>query len=168
MSIVERMSRLSNRMYDRMRDRRAFELRDADAIGGSFDALRGHKYAVVVTFRRNGDAVPSPVWFGLDDAGRAYVHTPHDAGKVKRIRNEPRALIAPSTVRGKPTGPAIRGTARIVPKEEWPHAEAALAAAYGIGRKLYERALGGPADMGTYVEISPTDSPTGSYDARDT
>lgn len=41
MSIIERMTRLSNRMYDGMRDRRAFTLRDEDAIEGSLDALRG-------------------------------------------------------------------------------------------------------------------------------
>jgi hypothetical protein len=156
MSIMERMTRLSNRMYDGMRDRQAFALRNEDAVEGSFDALRGHQYAVLVTFRRNGEAVPSPVWFGLDDQDRAYVHTPHDAGKVKRIRNDPRALIAPSTLRGKPTQPAIRATARILPKEEWSHAEAALAAAYGLGRKIYERVFGGPEDMGTYLEVSPT------------
>ena len=158
MSMSERMSRLSNLVYDRMRDRRAFSLRTDNASDGTFDGLRGHKYAVVVTFRRNGDAVPSPVWFGLDQDGRAYVRTLHDAGKVKRIRNDARVLIAPSNVRGKPTGPAIRGTARIVPKDEWPHAEAALAEAYGLGRKLYERVFGGAKDMGTYVEIRPSDS----------
>jgi len=159
MSMSERMSRLSNLVYDRMRDRRAFSLRTDNASDATFDGLRGQKYAVVVTFRRNGDAVPSPVWFGLDQDGRAYVHTLHDAGKVKRIHNDSRVLIAASNVRGKPIGPAIRGTARIVPKDEWPHAEAALVEAYGIGRKLYERVFGGAANMGTYVEISPMDSP---------
>jgi PPOX class probable F420-dependent enzyme len=158
MSLAGRMSRLSNRMYDRMRDRRAFTLRPEDAEVGNFDALRGHKYALLVTFRRDGTAVPSPVWFGLDDDGRAYVRTPHDAGKVKRIRHDQRTLIAPSTMRGKPTGPALHGTARIVAKEDWPPAEAALATAYGLGRKLYERALGGPEDRATYLEITPTAS----------
>jgi PPOX class probable F420-dependent enzyme len=153
-NISERFSRLSNRVYDRMRDRRAFGLRDEDAIDGAFDELRGHKYAVLVTFRRNGDAVPSPVWFGLDKEGHAYFRTLHDAGQVKRIRNNPRALIAPSNVRGKPTGPAIRGTARIVPEEEWPHAEAVLAEAYGLGRKLYAGMFDRNEDMGIYVEIS--------------
>src|SRR6266511_1105321 len=124
MKVIERISRLSNRMYDRMRHPKAFTISNADAVDGDFGALRGKKYAVLVTFRRNGEAVPSPVWFGMDDAGRAYVRTLHNAGKVKRIRNDPQALIAPSTVRGKPTGPVIRATARVVPKEEWAHAEA--------------------------------------------
>jgi PPOX class probable F420-dependent enzyme len=158
MSVVERMSRVMNRVYDRMRHPEAFKLRSEDAVGGSFEALRGHNYALMVTFRRTGEAVPSPVWFGLDDEGRAFVRTMHDAGKVKRIRNDPRALIAPSTLRGKPKGPALAGKARVLPKEEWPHAEAALVAAYGVSRKLYEGVLGGPEEMGTYIEIAPNAS----------
>jgi hypothetical protein len=159
MSISGRLSRLSNRLYDRMRDRRAFQLRREDGDRGSFDGLRGHKYAVLVTFRRNGEAVPSPVWFGLDAQGRVYVRTMHDSGKVKRVRNDPQALLAPSTVRGRPTGAAIEATARIVPSADWPHAEATLQAAYGIGRKLYEGAFGGGAEIGTYLELTPTASP---------
>ncbi|MGH9136710.1 MAG: PPOX class F420-dependent oxidoreductase [Acidimicrobiales bacterium] len=155
MTVVERIDRMMNRVYDRMRHRAAFELRADDAVTTDLSALRGHNYAVVVTFRRNGDAVPSPAWFGLDDDGRAYVGTMHDAGKVKRIRNDPKVLIAPATMRGKPKGPAILATGRVLPPEEWPHAEAALAAAYGLGRRLYERVLGLPEEKSTYVEITP-------------
>jgi len=153
--LIERIARISNRIYDRIRHPKAFTIGNDDAVDGDLGALRGKKYAVLVTFRRTGEAVPSPVWFGVDDAGRAYTRTLHNAGKVKRIRNNPLALIAPSTVRGKPTAPAIRATARVLPKEEWPHAEEALAAAYGVSRKLYEGILGGPEEMGTYIEISP-------------
>ncbi|MEY2434948.1 MAG: hypothetical protein QOC92_4673, partial [Acidimicrobiaceae bacterium] len=56
---------------------------------------------------------------------------------------------------GKPTGPPRAGKARVVPEDEWPHAEAALADAYGVGRKIYQRTLGDAGDLGTYVEISP-------------
>jgi PPOX class probable F420-dependent enzyme len=155
MSIAERFARLSNRMYDRMRHKAAFTVRAEDAVEGNFESLRGNKYALVVTFRRNGEAVPSPVWFGLDDEGRAYLHTMRDTGKVKRIRNDPRVLIVPSNVRGKPIGPPRAGKGRVVPEEEWPHAEAALAGAYGVGRKIYQRTLGDAGDFGTYIEISP-------------
>jgi uncharacterized protein len=152
----ERVGRSMDRLYDRMRHSEAFKLRSEDAVDGDFEALRGKKYGVVVTFRRNGEAMPSPVWFGLDDDGRAYVRTMEASGKVKRIRNDPRALIAPSTVRGKPTGPAVAGTARVLPKDEWPHAEATLAAAYGMGRKMYEGVVGDADGLATYIEIAPT------------
>src|SRR5215210_7389525 len=94
MSAFERFARFSDRMFDRLRDKGAFTLTDSDAIDGDFESLRGRKYAVVVTFRRNGDAMPSPVWFGVDETGNVYLKTRHDAGKVKRLRNDSRALIA--------------------------------------------------------------------------
>jgi hypothetical protein len=53
----------------------------------------------------------------------------------------------------------LAGTARVVPKDEWPHAEAALAAAYGAGRKIYQRTLGDAGDFGTYIEITPVVKP---------
>lgn len=155
MKAFDRFARLTDRVFDLMRHKGAFTLSEADAVDGDFESLRGHKYAVVVTFRRNGDPMPSPVWFGVDDKGDAYLQTRHDAGKVKRARNDSRVLIAPSDARGKPTGPAIRGTARVLPKEEWPHAEATLAAAYGTGRRFYRRALSGPEEMDAYIAISP-------------
>ena len=155
MSMAERVGRVMNRVYDRLRHKAAFAIRAEDATAaGDLESLRGQKYAVLVTFRRSGEAVPSPIWFGLDDRGRAYARTMHDAGKVKRIRNDPRVLIAASTQRGKPKGPVIAGSARVLPPEEWPNAEAALAAAYGLGRRIYEGALGGPEDLTTYIEVT--------------
>ena len=159
MSVAERVSRISNKVYDRMRHKAAFTIRAEDAVERDFEPLRGHKYATVVTFRKSGEAVPSPIWFGLDDAGRAYVHTLHDAGKVKRIRNNGKALIVASNTRGKPIGQVLAGTARVLPEAEWPHAEAALAAAYGAGRKIYQRTLGGAEGIGTYIEIAPVTNP---------
>lgn len=158
MSFAERMARLSNKFYDRMRSKAAFTISADDAVERDFEPLRGHKYATLVTFRKSGEAMPSPVWFGLDDAGRAYMHTMYDSGKVKRIKNNGKALIVASNTRGKPKGPVLAGIARVVPEEEWPHAEAALAAAYGTGRKIYQRALGDAEGIGTYIEISPVTS----------
>jgi PPOX class probable F420-dependent enzyme len=155
MSVAERLGRFSNKVYDRMRSKAASTISADTAVERDFEPLRGHKYATLVTFRKSGEAMPSPVWFGLDDAGRAYLHTMHDTGKVKRIRNNGRALIVASTTRGKPIGPVLAGTARVVPEDEWPHAEAALAAAYGTGRKIYQRVLGDAEGIGTYIEVSP-------------
>jgi PPOX class probable F420-dependent enzyme len=43
---------------------------------------------------------------------RAYFGTPANAGKVKRLRNSDVVEVAPSTLRGKPTGPAVTARAR--------------------------------------------------------
>jgi PPOX class probable F420-dependent enzyme len=155
MTFKERMARASDRMFDRLRDKQAFAVTEAGAVDGDLSPLRDHKYAVLVTFRRNGEAMPSPVWFGLDERGIAYVKTAPDVGKVKRLRNDSRVVIAPSTNRGKPVGPAIRAVGRVLPQAEWPRAEAALVAAYGSGRVLFERVVGASDEDSAYLEIAP-------------
>ena len=93
-----------DKVYLRLRHPRSFDVRAGEA--GAFDALRGHKYALLVTFRRDGTPVPTPVWFGIGADGNVYVESFVEAGKLKRLRNDPRAVLAPCTVRGKPVGPA--------------------------------------------------------------
>jgi hypothetical protein len=92
MSLSVRAGKAMDKVYLRLRDPKAFGVTSGEA--GTFDTLRGRKYALIVTFRRNGTAVPTPIWFGLGEDGNAYTHTFADAGKVKRLRNNPRALLA--------------------------------------------------------------------------
>ena len=118
--------------------------------------MRGHKYCLLVTFKRDGSAVPTPVWFGIDADGRLYVRTGRDVAKVRRLRNDPRVRVAACTVRGKPLSDAIEGTARVVAAGEEEHAEAALRSNYGLGRRLYEGvgdAVGGVEAV--YLEVAP-------------
>jgi uncharacterized protein len=57
--------------------------------------------------------------------------TDDDTGKVKRIRHHPGVELAPSTARGKPTGPAGRAFAHVLPVGEASHALRALSGKYG-------------------------------------
>jgi uncharacterized protein len=146
---------LPNRFYHWIRHPSARSVAGQAQTVPGFDHLRGHKYCLLVTYKRSGDAVPTPVWFGLGD-GKLYVRSEADVAKVKRIRNDPRVRVAPCSGRGKPLGPAAEGRARVLdqPGDE-KEAEAALRANYGLGRKLYEGA-GGVFGGGTvYVEIIP-------------
>jgi len=94
------------------------------------------------------------MWFGLHD-GRVHVRSLVDAGKVERLRNDPRARIAPCTIRGRPTGPFTEGLARILPADETDVAEAALDRHYGSRRRLYE-GIGSKLGVQTvYIEITP-------------
>ena len=145
-----------NQGYDRMRDPAAFKVGADDASGGTFDGLRGSKYTLLVTFRRNGDAVPSPVWAAVDRDGRLYLLTEKDSGKVKRIRNNPQVIVAPATLRGKPKGSPVAGSSRVLPPEEWAHAEETLARFYGLGRRLYTVFFSMPEASRAYVEVSPS------------
>lgn len=80
---------------------------------------------LLTTYRRDGRGVGTPVNLAVDN-GRAYVRTYESAWKLKRIRNNPNVEIAPSTARGKPTGPALRARARIISGEEAERARRAI------------------------------------------
>jgi PPOX class probable F420-dependent enzyme len=95
--------------------------------------IQGQNYISLSTFRKNGVAVPTPVWFGeLDD--KLYVMSRSDSGKFKRIRNNSQVRIAPCTIRGKITGPEFAAAARILPPEDWPHARASIEKKYWLVR----------------------------------
>ena len=154
MSVGERIAAASNRFYLRVRHPDAWRPGVATDAHG-FEGVRGHKYALVTTFRRSGEPVPTPIWFGIDDGGTLYFRTEAASGKVKRLRNDGRVLVAPSTFRGRPLGPAVRGRARILPSAEEERAEAALAANYGLGRKFYEGTAGQMGVDAVYVAVAP-------------
>jgi PPOX class probable F420-dependent enzyme len=149
----DRWAHAMNSFYDRLRDPAAFRVAAGDATTGSFDALRDHKYGLVVTFRQNGQAVPSPVWMAVDEKGRMFFVTEADSAKVKRILRNADVLVAASNARGRPKGPVLRGSARLLARDEWEHAEATLASAFGIGRKVYERAFPMGSEKKAYVEV---------------
>jgi PPOX class probable F420-dependent enzyme len=94
-------------------------------------AIHGQKYISVATFRKNGAAVYTPVWFAEQD-GKLYIMTRSDSGKYKRIRNNPEVRIAPSTLRGKIIGPEFAATAHILPPEDWPRARSFLKQKYWL------------------------------------
>ena len=96
-------------------------------------AIRGQKYISLTTFRKNGAAVATPVWFG-EDGAKLYVMTRSDMGKVKRIRNNPKVEVAPCTIRGKLTGDKLFAHARILPPEEHAHAHQTINRKYWAAR----------------------------------
>ncbi|MET7989486.1 PPOX class F420-dependent oxidoreductase [Amycolatopsis sp. NPDC005232] len=77
------------------------------------DRFAGEKYVVLTTFRRDGRAVPTAVWFGLD-GDELLVYSERKAGKVKRLRNSGRVEVQASDVRGRTHGPTVAGTARLL------------------------------------------------------
>ena len=125
-----------------------------EGSSGDFSALDGKKYCLVVTFRRSGEAVPTPIWAGLD-GGRIYFRSEKRVGKIKRIRATPRVLVAPCDSRGKPLGEAVEGRARILPASEEPRAEAAIQSNFGLGRRMYEGVAMNLGPEGVYVEVTP-------------
>ncbi len=95
--------------------------------------IHKQKYISLVTFRKSGVGVPTPVWFAEQD-GKLYVKTRSDSGKYKRIRNNGRVAVAPCTARGKVTGPEFAGEARVLPANEWRPAREAVNHKYWLAR----------------------------------
>ena len=124
---------------------------------GDFGALEGRKHALVVTFKRSGEAVPTPVWAGVA-GGRLYFRSEKRVGKIKRIHANPRVLVAPCDSRGKPLGEAVEGRARVLPAGEESRAEAAIQSNFGLGRRMYEGVAMNLGPEGVYVEVTPAAS----------
>jgi PPOX class probable F420-dependent enzyme len=143
----------SARMAARTAPRGAGEIVDAPRTGSVEDVAR-HKRALLVTYRRDGTPVPTPVW-AAPGGGRLYVRSERDAGKLKRLRNDSRLLVAPCTVRGKPLGVPLEARARTLAPTEEILAERALVARYGLGRMLFERTMDLLRVDMCFLEITP-------------
>jgi PPOX class probable F420-dependent enzyme len=152
MTAAERVSDGWYWVLDRLRHPDASRVSTGDA--GDFGALEGRRHCLVVTFRRSGEQVPTPVWFGIAD-GKVYFRSEERVAKIKRIRANPRVFVAPCDSRGKPLGLAVRGRARILPPGEETRAEAAIQANFGLGRRLYEAVAMNLGPKGVYVEVTP-------------
>ena len=70
-------------------------------------------YLNLATFKRNGDAVETPMWFVTIDA-TVYLFTDGTSYKVKRLRRDDRIRIAPCNVSGNVSGEWVDGTGEIV------------------------------------------------------
>ncbi len=102
-----------------------------------FAALDRNEFAQLTTYRKSGVGVPTTIWFA-HTAGEIYVTTQPGAGKLKRIRNNGRATLAPCTRRGQVTGASIACTARVLstPAEQG-QAIQALTRKYGLLYRLF-------------------------------
>lgn len=151
--LAQHVSDSSIRFYERIRSRRAGDAATAPP-SGTLSSLSGRKYALVITHRSSGGAVPTPVWFGLD-GDRLYFRSVATGRKLERIENDPHVLVAPCTANGRPTGPPMRAVARILTAAaDEARAEAAIRSNYGLGRRLYARGVLRRVP-GRYVEVRP-------------
>jgi PPOX class probable F420-dependent enzyme len=121
---------------------------------GSLQETARFKRALLVTYRRSGTPVPTPVW-AAPEGGVLYVRTERRSGKVKRLRRDARVLVAPCTVQGRPLGPPLQASAAVLSGDEERVAESALAARYGLGRELFERAMDLMRIDMCYLRVTP-------------
>ncbi len=122
------------------------------------EPLVHQKYVLLTTYRRDGTPVGTPVNIAVE-GDRAFVRTWDTAWKVKRIRNNSEVEVAPSTLRGKPTGPAVRAHARILDGDESAYAGRAIARKHRILHGLLVPLVHRLRRNNTvHIELKPVDS----------
>lgn len=152
--LSRRLVKAGKRPLEGARSSEAASILEQPVQLGGFEALDGHTHALLVTYKRDGNGVPTPVWFARDGE-RVYVWTEVNAFKAKRLRRDPRALLAPCGPTGKPLGPPVAARGRILTgAADRDCAGRAVRAQWGFGRKLFER-LSRPITEVHYLEFVP-------------
>jgi PPOX class probable F420-dependent enzyme len=153
--VIKTLADLQYRLLDRMRHREAFEAARREGTASDFESLRAARQCLVVSFKRSGEPVPTPVNFGLSDEGRLYFRSEPRSAKVRRIRRDPHVRVCACDMRGKPNGPLAEGAARIVPRSENERADSIVASNWNAPMKVLERGLDRlPLEL-AYVEVTP-------------
>lgn len=98
-------------------------------------ALTNEKYLSLTTFRKDGRAVPTAVWFAVD-GDEILVYTGAQSCKVRRIRNNADVTVAPCTRSGKVTGEAFPAKARLLPASDAARVTGLLNTRYGLMKRL--------------------------------
>lgn len=105
-------------------------------------SLARHHDMSLQTRKRDGTWVATPVNPLVED-DHVFFRTWDTSGKAKRLRNFSEVLFAPSTARGRPTGPWLRGRAALLDGQDAAHAAALINRRYpvlqGVAVRLYHR-----------------------------
>jgi hypothetical protein len=94
----------------------------------TLSSLKDTKTVLLTTYKRDGTPVGTPVSIAFD-GDRAFFRSYDKAWKTKRLRNNPNVEVAPATVKGTPTGPALEARATLLDNEQ------ATVAAHALARR---------------------------------
>jgi uncharacterized protein len=114
--------------------------------------LYPYEFVLLTTFRRSGVGVPTAMWFAHEQ-GKLYMVTGRTSGKIKRIRNNGRVLLAPCDLMGNVLGPEIEAYAHELPVAQHAYADAILAKKYGEEYEMASSGEGEEADKETFIEV---------------
>lgn len=130
----------------------------------TFTDLAAARYVSLTTYRRDGTAVPTPVW-AVADGERLLVWTVTGSHKVTRLRRDPRITVAVCDARGRVHGGAAAGTAVILDAAGTDRARAAIARKYGlfgwlvVKGSLLRRGRTGTIGLACTLDPAPTPPP---------
>jgi PPOX class probable F420-dependent enzyme len=83
----------------------------------TLESLKKQRTVLLTSYRKDGTPIGTPVNVVVL-GGHAYFRTYDKAFKAKRLARNPEVEIAPSTFRGKVTGPAVHGRVRLLSEDE--------------------------------------------------
>lgn len=146
-------------LMERGRHRKAAEIAEQPPAASDFEALCSARQALVVSFKRNGDPVPTVVNCALSEDGALYFRSEPHTAKIKRITNNPRVLVGPCNLRGKPRGALAEGQARVLPTADSDIAYELIRKNWGPSMWPSEMAMDRLGVEVAYVEIRGKDSP---------
>ncbi|WP_439660821.1 PPOX class F420-dependent oxidoreductase [Lentzea sp. HUAS TT2] len=91
------------------------------------------KYLLLTTFRKNGTAVPTPVWVVPGESDEViYAWSATDSGKVKRIRRSGDVEVGPCDVRGNPKGDSVKAHATLLDEAASDDVRSRISKKYGL------------------------------------
>ncbi len=94
----------------------------------TLSSLKDTKTVLLTTYKRDGTPIDTPVSIAFD-GDRAFFRSYDKAWKTKRLRNNPNVEVAPATVKGTATGPALEARATLLDSEH------ATVAAHALARR---------------------------------
>jgi uncharacterized protein len=97
--------------------------------------FRDKKYISLETYKKNGEAVRTPVWF-IDEGEELLIRTDSNAGKAKRIRKNPNVRVTPCSMRGTVNGDWVDGTARFADDATVERIQGLIKKKYGLMARL--------------------------------
>jgi len=87
--------------------------RPAQRPAADLEALFPGRYLSVTSFKHDGTGVATPLWFVFHDE-RLFALTDLHSGKVRRLRHNPRVLVAPCRASGKLRGEPLPARAEVL------------------------------------------------------
>src|SRR5437764_6510388 len=100
-------------------------------MNASLAPLRNTKTILLTAYKKDGTPVATPVSIAFD-GDRAFFRSYDKAWKTRRLHRNPAVQAAPATLRGQPTGPAVRARAILLDGEQAHVAARALARRHRI------------------------------------
>jgi PPOX class probable F420-dependent enzyme len=93
------------------------------------------KYVSLVSFKRDGTPVATPMWFVVDGERLLAITDAHSA-KVKRVRRNPEVTVAACGAGGQVTGEPFAARAELLPPNDLEHVQQLIARKYRVDRAL--------------------------------